>query len=102
MLTLRKNDSKCPNCGRCTDIQNRGENSPEKVCMGCGHVWHPTTDGMQNVRVRVIEPNSVWKGEIGSIKEILPITGRNIRVAFKPSKTDTFADLFHTSHLEQL
>jgi len=70
--------------------------------MTCGHFWNPTTDGMQGTRVRVIEPLSVWKGELGFIKEILPTSGRNVRVQFKSSKTDTFADLFHPAHLEEL
>jgi hypothetical protein len=105
-MLIRQNDSQCPNsaCRNSSRDPNDGirqktAGDPVMLCLRCGHSWHPSTDGMQNVRVRVVEPNSIWNGMIGHIKEILPCGGRNIRVAFPRSKTDTFGDLFHQSGL---
>lgn len=100
MLIIKTNNDICPNCKATKDLKPRGKT--DVVCMTCGHYWNPTTDGMQGTKVRIIEPFSVWLGMLGHIMQILPTTGRNIRVSFKPSKTDTFADLFHCSHLEEL
>lgn len=109
-MLIRQNDSRCPNlaCGNTLGskhdkgIKQKVPGDPLMVCGTCGETWHPSTDGMRNVPVKVIEPLSIWKGKIGHIKEILPHSGRNIRVAFPPSKTDTFADLFHSAHLEEI
>lgn len=100
MLILKSNDKICPNCNASgKHIQDR---SKDKICISCSHFWHPTTDGMQGTRVRVIATHSVWLGMIGVVTEIKACKGRNVRVSFPPTRTDTFADLFHPAHLEQV
>lgn len=100
-MLIRQNDEECPNCDNRHGLIHKSERDPMMVCQTCGETWHPTTDGMRNVLVEVVEPLSIWKGERGLIKEILPGKGRNVRVQFNLNK-QVYGDLFHPAHLVEL
>lgn len=102
-MLIRQNNSQCPNNNcRSTKLKRRSPPSETLTCEQCGETWNPTTDGMRSIKVRVINSLSVWAGMVGEIAEILPHSGCNVRVKFPPSRTDTFADIFHPSQLEEL
>jgi ribosomal protein S27E len=100
-MLIRQNDSRCPNCHG-TRIKKKAPPAPTVMCEHCGETWNPTTDGMRRTKVKVIAALSIWKDMIGEIVEILPHNGCNVRVAFPPSRTSTYADIFHPSQLQEV
>lgn len=104
MLRLQENRQGCPNhlCVREGQVGIPKIGQPGFLtCQECGEVWHPVKDTGRGVKVKVMQGNPCWVGQVGTVLEILPTNGCNVRVGFVINGY-RYGDLFHPGQLDQL